>query len=196
VFPGEVDTFTTAMDLFPTIAEFIGVELPDDRIYDGVSLMPLFQGEGVERDTDEAFYYYNACNLQAVKKGSWKLHLSRTKLEKPWWDKSKEFIDISVPVLFNTDEDLAEKKNVAGAHPKIVAELLALAEEKKEEFGEYLKRGSQQRPTGTLFDEVPVITNERDWNQLSDEEKGRGKTEFLKPQKKKKEKRKKPKYES
>jgi hypothetical protein len=47
------------------------------------------------------------------------------------------------------------------------------------ELGEFGVRGSQQRPTGTLFPEVPILSNQaQDWDSLSDAEKGRGMIEF------------------
>ncbi|WPJ95472.1 hypothetical protein SH580_18800 [Coraliomargarita algicola] len=42
-----------------------------------------------------------------------------------------------------------------------------------------MKRGSEQRATGTLFPEVPILSNHTtDWANLSDAEKGRAKTEY------------------
>ena len=59
-------------------------------------------------------------------------------------------------------------------------------------LGEYGKRGTEQRPSGSLFPEVPVIGNyQLHWDTLSDAEKGRAKTEFKAPPPKPKKKRKK-----
>jgi len=57
--------------------------------------------------------------------------------------------------------------------------MMALADETRLKLGEFGMRGSQQRPTGTLFPEVPTLSNQaQDWDSLSDAEKGRAKAEF------------------
>jgi len=175
----ELDSLTTAMDLFPTISELIGAPLPTDRVYDGVSLVPLMEGGTLQRSQDEPFYYYNCENLQAVKKGPWKLHLPRTKEQLPFWNgKALEFVGIESPVLYNLSEDIYEKKDVSAANPEVVAELSQLADEMRLQLGEFMQRGSAQRATGSLFPEVPVISHMKDWGSLSAKEMGRARTEF------------------
>ena len=66
-----------AMDLFPTLSEIIEAKLPQDRVFDGESLLPLFEDKPLARNTHQPFFYYNCENLQAVRKGPWKLHLPR-----------------------------------------------------------------------------------------------------------------------
>ncbi|MDF1753361.1 MAG: sulfatase [Verrucomicrobiales bacterium] len=176
--PAVIDTPVTAMDLFPTLSELIGAGLPEDRIYDGVSLTPLFSGQAIARSPNEPFYYYNCENLQAVRVGDWKLHLPRTTRQIPWWGRRLQK-PIETPQLFNLAEETAESVDVAAKHPERIKEMLALAETTRKKLGEFGERGSEQRPTGTLFPEVPILSNEvQDWAKLSDEEKGRGKSEF------------------
>lgn len=180
--PAVVDTSVNAMDLFPTLSEMIGATIPADRIYDGVSLAPFFSGKTIPRSPEEPFYYYNCENLQAVRVGDWKLHLSRTMKQIPWWAQKKQK-PIQTPQLYNLAADVGEKKDVAAEHPEKVSEMTALAEKTRLELGEFGVRGSRQRPTGTLFPEVPILSNQKqDWDSLSDTEKGRAKTEFKKSQ--------------
>ena len=167
-----------AMDLFPTLSELIGQPLPEDRIYDGVSLTPLFNGGELSRAEEAPFYYYNCENLQAVRVGDWKLHLPRTKAQMPWWSTAKAK-PIATPELYNLSTDVAEANDVAAEHPERVSEMIALAEATREKLGEYMERGSEQRPTGTLFPEVPILSNHlTEWKKLSAAEKGRAATEF------------------
>ncbi|MFC7338756.1 sulfatase [Haloferula chungangensis] len=177
-----------AMDLFPTLSELISEPLPKNRIYDGVSLTPLFNGGEIARSEDEPFYYYNCENLQCVRVGDWKLHLPRETRQIPWWAQKKQK-PLEKPQLYNLETDAAEQQNLAAQHPERVKEMMALAEATREKLGEFMQRGSEQRPTGTLFPEVPILSNEQqDWVKLSDEEKGRGKSEFkpaAKPRRKK-----------
>ena len=189
----QVDDLATAMDVFPTISELIGIDLPTDRVYDGVNLTPLMDGKKLRRDPAEPFYYYNCENLQALKKGKWKLHFPRTQAQAPFWDKGREFFKISKPVLYNIDADINERNDVADLYPDVVAELSELRAQMQSKLGEHLQRGTEQRNTGTLFPEVPIRGNLTDWEQLSDEEKGQAKSQFkpakalkTKPKKKKK----------
>jgi len=153
--PAVVDTLANATDLFPTLSELIEAPMPTDRVYDGVSLTP-----------------------QAVRVGDWKLHLPRTKEQIPFWARKKQET-IQSPRLYNLKTDIAEKSDVASQYPDRVAELSALAETTRAKLGEFGIRGSEQRPTGTLFPEVPILSNQsQDWDPLPDSKKGRGKTEF------------------
>lgn len=176
--PAVFDTPVNAMDLFPTLSSVIGAPLPKDRIYDGVSLTPLFSGQPIERSKEQPFFYYNCENLQAIRVGDWKIHLPRNKTQIPFWAVKKQQ-PITKPRLYNLATDLAEQKDVAAEHPERVSQMMKLAQETRDRLGEFGKRGSQQRPTGTLFPEVPILSNQaQDWEPLSDAVKGRGKTEF------------------
>jgi arylsulfatase A-like enzyme len=152
-----------AMDLFPTLSEFIGADLPTDRVYDGESLLPLFEGKPLKRTANDPFYYYNCENLQAVRDGDWKLHLPRSKEQLPFWDKNKEFANLQKPVLYNLSTDKAESTNVAADNPEVVRQMMELAESVRQNLGEFMQRGRSQRPTGSLFPDGPVISHEKDW---------------------------------
>ena len=43
---------------------------------------------------------------------------------------------------------------------------MQLADATRMELGEFMQRGASQRPTGTLFPNVPVISHEKDWDTL------------------------------
>ncbi|MGJ8639216.1 MAG: sulfatase family protein [Opitutaceae bacterium] len=178
--PQVSDVPVIAMDLFPTLSELIGESLPSDRIYDGVSLMPLFEGGELARSPDEPFFYYNCENLQCVRVGDWKLHLARTQEQMPWWSTAAgKAKPIATPKLYNLKTDVAEANDVAAQYPERVSEMIALVEEARSKLGEYMERGSEQRPTGTLFPEVPILSNHAtEWTKLSAAEKGRAATEF------------------
>lgn len=157
-----------AMDLFPTLSAFAGVSLPADRIFDGESLLPLFEGNKLTRSANEPFYYYNCENLQAVRHGDWKLHLPRKAQQIPIWDKNKQFTNLDEPVLYNLRNDQGESENLAQANPDVVRQLQGLATEKRKELGEYMQRGKAQRPTGSIYFKAPIISHEKDWGQVPD----------------------------
>jgi len=68
--------------------------------------------------------------------------------------------------LYNISTDIREKVNVAHKHPEIVTKLTKLAKEGIQKLGEYQQRGSEQRATDSLFPDVPVVVNDRDWKAL------------------------------
>ncbi|MFT5130004.1 MAG: arylsulfatase A-like enzyme [Rhodothermales bacterium] len=176
--PGLTEVPANAMDLFPTLSTIIGAPLPADRVYDGVSLTPLFTGKPIARSAEAPFFYYNCENLQAVRSGDWKLHVPRTKEQIPWWGRAKQK-PIETPRLYNLANDAPEKADVAAQHPERVSQMMKLADQARLKLGEFMTRGSEQRPTGTLFPEVPILSNQaQNWDPLPDAKKGRGKTEF------------------
>lgn len=56
VIPREVSTLTSQMDLFPTAMDIVGIPLPEDRIIDGKSLVPLFRGN--LKSQHEVIFHY------------------------------------------------------------------------------------------------------------------------------------------
>ena len=72
-------------------------------------------------------------------------------------------------MLYNLAQDKAEATNVAADYPNIVHELMQLANSTRRELGEFMQRGTAQRPTGSLFADVPVISHEKDWGMLGSE---------------------------
>lgn len=157
---------THAMDVFPTLSAAIGAELPKDRVYDGENLLPILDGRPLGRSEMQPFFYYNCENLQAIRSGPWKLHLPRSKEQLPFWDKNKAFAELEKPVLYNLKADRSESLNVAAENPAIVNKLTQLADATRKDLGEFMQRGEHQRPTGSLFPDVPVISHEKDWGKL------------------------------
>ncbi|WP_442506769.1 sulfatase family protein [Novipirellula sp. SH528] len=160
------DVPINAMDLFPTLSQIIGVPLPIDRTYDGESLLPLLAGEPLKRNVDQPFFYYNCENLQAVRLGDWKLHLTRTADQLPFWEKNKTFVKLKKPVLYNLRTDPSETTDVSPQHPETVQQILGIAKDARAELGEYMQRGTAQRPTGSVIADAPVISHEKDWPQV------------------------------
>ena len=155
------------MDLFPTLSEIIGASIPTDRKYDGKSILPVFKGDISSIESETPFYYYNCENLQAISYKNWKLHLPRTEEQLPFWERNKEqYTNIEQAILYNITDDISESLDVADEHPEVVQKMVKMAITAREKLGEYNKRGIEQRPTGTLFPDVPVMSHSRDWELL------------------------------
>lgn len=160
------DVPVNAMDLFPTLSAVIGAALPSNRTYDGENLLPLLSGQSLQRNVDQPFFYYNCENLQAIRLGHWKLHLPRSVEQLPFWDRNKAFKNLNRPVLYNLRTDQSETTDVADRHSGIVQQILKIAKMTRSELGEYRQRGTDQRATGSLFPDGPVVSHEKDWPQV------------------------------
>jgi arylsulfatase A-like enzyme len=117
----------STLDVFPTVLRAAGMQLPQDRIYDGVDLMPVMSGSG--KSPRNEFFYFRGRLLEAVREGSWKCRFARhTRSDL----KAGEPI---TPELFNLDVDPAEQYNVYAQHRQQADGLL----EKLRSFAQELK---------------------------------------------------------
>ena len=142
-----VDELATTMDILPTVVELAGAELPENEI-DGKDIWPLLSGEEGAVSPYELFYFYNNDHLQALRWQDWKIHFPRTKEMVPWWQKNRARVELDGAFLVNLEEDPAEVVNVAEQHPEVVKKMLQMAEEGREKFGDFQRRGTLQRETG------------------------------------------------
>lgn len=136
------DAVVTSMDLFPTIARFAGAQLPDDRFIDGQDIGPLLTSRtgGENLYHERPIYFYLDERLQAVRSGSWKLHVPHDYLAPAvpgsGGDVGTEeirHIDLS---LYNLERDPAETQNVADDHPAVVEQLMTYIEQARADLGD------------------------------------------------------------
>ncbi|MCP4816793.1 MAG: hypothetical protein GY888_30140 [Planctomycetaceae bacterium] len=80
--------------------------MPTDRVIDGKDIAPILLGKPNARTPHDRFFYQQGGRLAAVRSGNWKLMVKGE--------------------LYNLHSDLAEKKNVAQAHPAVVKKLQGL----------------------------------------------------------------------
>lgn len=100
------DQIAASIDLLPTIAEFSGASLANDRVIDGKSLVPVLEGQPNAKPPRETYFY----RTQAVRSGQWKFMGGK---------------------LFNLQEDVSESIDLAGKYPEVTARLKQLLEEHK-----------------------------------------------------------------
>ncbi len=89
-----------SLDIMPTVCALVGIDLPDNRVYDGKNILPAVNGELKEPLHDELFWDGNQ-NKWAVRQGDWKL-VSPKK---------------GVTELYNLSEDIGEIVNLAIQYP-------------------------------------------------------------------------------
>ncbi len=171
------DELLASIDFYPTLARLIGASLPETKI-DGIDVWSLLSGEAAKSPRD-TFVYYSGDELQAVRRGRWKLHFPHDYLTvagepgrggKPsnWGKMQPKSIEESgirgiasrhgyrveriEKSLFDLTSDPGETRNVATEHPEIVADLEALAETARADLGDSLSKrpGPGVRPCGKL----------------------------------------------
>ena len=121
------------VDLYPTICEIADVELPENQVADGVTLVPVFKGKKTKLDQDgqpRPLYWHFPAYLQSyrevydeqrdplfrsrpcsvIRKGNWKLI---------------QYFESGDLELFDLSKDLGESTNVAKSHPAVTEKLFS-----------------------------------------------------------------------
>jgi arylsulfatase A len=112
------------MDVFATIAEAIGAELPAGRKIDGQSWIPLLKDCNAP---GHATLFWMQGGQKAVRRGKWKL-VCNGLAEEPGPKRDRRARAATV-FLANLEADPGETKNLKDQHPEIVAELTKLHDE-------------------------------------------------------------------
>lgn len=99
----------SSLDLMPTIAAAAGAALPQDRVIDGVNLLPYLTGTQAAAPHDVLFWRDGGYEMVMAK--GWKLQQSE-RPAKTW--------------LFHLDDDPTEQQNLADKNPEKLLELKAL----------------------------------------------------------------------
>jgi arylsulfatase A len=138
-WPGQVqagavaDAVAANFDLLPTFVKLAGGSVPADNKIDGEDLSPLLLGRTRE-SPHRAHYYVSGNTLQAVRAGPWKLAIapqSEGMGTPPRLPAGQTF----TPTLYNLQDDIGERSNVAALHPEIVQRLQAMAAEMDSDLG-------------------------------------------------------------
>ena len=111
---------TGTIDVLPTIAALVGAPLPAGNPIDGIDASGLWTGREGEPPREEFVYYTGQGELEGIRQGPWKLLVKRPARDRddaPPPDPAPEVL------LFNLDDDLAERANLAADRPEIVARL-------------------------------------------------------------------------
>jgi arylsulfatase len=120
----------TTMDLFPTLAAISGAALPGPAI-DGKNVLPVLEGKPGAVSPTDTLYFYLEEELQAVRRGHWKLHLPHSYetvavLGADGTAGEDEQKDIPL-ALFDLDADPGETTDLSAEHADVVSELTTAA---------------------------------------------------------------------
>jgi len=132
---GACDEIASTMDLLPTFARLAGAEVPGDRVIDGRDISALLRDPDNAESPHEAFFYFQTGRLSAVRSGKWKLHGNGQ--------------------LYDLENDVGERNNVARRNPRIVAEL----KERMQAFDAELTRNT--RPVGKVKNPDYLVQEKR-----------------------------------
>ena len=158
IFEGNRDIEKTAahIDVLPTLAELCGAKIPDDRIIDGKSLVPLMQADKADWPERSLFFYWNRrypelYNNIALQKGKYKL-AGHTNYDAAITDFE----------LFDIKKDPYEQNNIVNENKKLA---LTLKDELDKTYIELITSENIVHPpliaVGSKF-ENPVYLNRND----------------------------------
>lgn len=163
-WPNEIEAGTVCnklactIDLLPTFAAITNGQLSENKI-DGVDIRSLLHGDFESEPRETMLYYYGKNNLNAVRKGNWKLvlpHAYNSYNTKPGRDgyrgKTIKML-VENPELYNMMRDPGEQYNVIENHPEKIEELMAVVEKARKDLGDLnvgIEKGMENREIGTL----------------------------------------------
>ena len=107
------------------------IEVPDDRDYDGESILQVLDGTGTREGRE--FLYYDGANLQCYRNGDWKLKLPFRGFH---GSNGKKGVLPHDTLLFNLKSDPGEQVNLYADQPEKVAEMVSFMDAYKESKGE------------------------------------------------------------
>lgn len=130
-WPGKIAPDSTcevpvcAIDFFPTFLEAAKLPVPENKILDGVSLMPLFEKNGAI--AERTLFWHFPIYLQGYKnKGDFHDSVFRTRpgsaLRQGKW-KLHEYFEDGRLELYDLEADMGERTNLVESHPEKAAEL-------------------------------------------------------------------------
>ncbi len=147
---------SSTIDLLPTITNIVDGTLPQHKI-DGIDIIEILEGKESE-PRDHFLYYYGNNNLEAVRKGKWKLvlpHSSRSYKgvlpRNDGYPGSYRKIETGLE-LYNLRRDPGEEYDVIKLYPDVAEELKKLVESARKDMGDNLtgRKGTNLREHGKI----------------------------------------------
>ncbi|MDN5697734.1 MAG: sulfatase [Rubrobacter sp.] len=131
----------SSADMLPTLCFVAGVEPAADIKLDGQNVSGLLRGE--EPEDHVPIYFFSKEDLNAVRRGNWKLHVRR--VPEGGYGATQQ-----MPQLFDLGRDPEEAYDLAGRHPEQAEEF----REMLERFEEEIQSESLQSPDsqGSIID--------------------------------------------
>jgi len=121
----DIDRLTRHYDLFPTLAEIAGAEIPANVELDGRSLLPLISNAAAEWPSRYTCFHKGRWNKKgaAGRWGQGDCNPDSYKL-KNFAVRSEKWRLVGTDSLYDIDKDPGEQSNVIAANPEVAAEML------------------------------------------------------------------------
>ena len=125
-WPGKIpagtvnDEVCSTMDILPTFASLAHGKVPTDRVIDGKDITSLLLNTPGATSPYQAFFYFAANRLDAVRSGKWTLNRAGE--------------------LYDLDNDIGESKNVASEHAETVSKLKKYKKEMEKEMSRSIRK--------------------------------------------------------
>ena len=116
IAPGIVTDLGSTMDLFTTFSKIAGIDIPNDRIVDGIDLAPVLFNN--ETSTRKDMFYYRGDKLYAVRVGDYKAHFIT---QEPY---SPDVVEYETPLLYNLSIDPSEKYDISETNLEVIANIM------------------------------------------------------------------------
>ena len=163
-WPGHIPAGTVCekiaatIDLLPTIAAITQAKPPKKKI-DGVNIQALLEGRKDVNPRDHYYYYYSD-ELRCIRQDRWKLHFPHEYRSYEGVEPGKDGFRSDYAkgttelALYDLENDIGERNNVAEKYPQIVQRLKDLAQKIRQELGDSLTEheGKEIRPEGKVPD--------------------------------------------
>ncbi len=116
-------------DVFPTLLEAAGVEIPNDRIIDGKNILPVLQGSNTS--PHEYLYFFDNEQITAVRSQKWKFVI-RSYYRGGMFGFERNYY--SPGLLFNLEKNPEEQFSYTREYPEIVEKMLERLERGRAEL--------------------------------------------------------------
>jgi arylsulfatase A len=129
---------------------------PPDKKIDGFDLGPLLRGRTPVSPRQEILYYYGT-DLQAIRRGPWKLHVPHTYTSYEGLEPGRDGFPGPTErrktgyELYNLETDIGERDNVIERYPDVVESLMVRVEEPRADLGDGERPGRGVRPSGRII---------------------------------------------
>jgi len=113
----------SSVDFLPTFADLAGIELPEEQVFDGISLVNLMEGKKPESKRTIYWHYpvyHHDVPASAIRKGDWKLI---------------HYLASKKTCLYNLKDDISESIDLSQQEPEKVNELMHLLDAWREDCG-------------------------------------------------------------
>jgi len=132
-----------SLDILPTICAAVGARLPGDREYDGKDMLPVLRAK-TKKPLHKILFWDDGVKQWAVREGKWKLLFNRE----------------GSLGLYDLEDDISEKNNLAKRNPEIVKRLQQAYTTWKNQMAPQLSKAKKKRQTPTTI--TPQKRNRQD----------------------------------